>query len=187
MDVKEKVHKKENGQYVESNSSAIQTYTNRMVDPFDPDPNEINLYDIVHALSNLSRFGGHINQPYSVLQHSVFCYYLAIENSYTVDLLSVLMHDASEAYLVDIPRPIKNKLPEYKKAEDKLMKVIANKFNFQYPFHGNVKEIDNIALRIEQENLMDDLNDKPRSFSNILFNNQDTIKLKFFEIYFSLI
>lgn len=64
---------------------------------------------------------------------------------------AALMHDASEAYLLEIPRPIKNRMPEYKAIEDNLMMAIAAKFNFQYPMHDLVKDADNYALEHEWE------------------------------------
>lgn len=64
------------------------------------------------------------------------------------------MHDASEAYLLDIPRPIKNRLTNYKEIEDGLMRVIASKFGFQYPLHPRVKEVDELMLQSEWHEIM---------------------------------
>lgn len=59
------------------------------------------------------------------------------------------MHDASEAYLTDMPSPIKKKMPQYKEIEDGLMKVIAEKFGFQYPLPDEVHKADAKMLKIE--------------------------------------
>ena len=64
------------------------------------------------------------------------------------------MHDASEAYLVDVPRPIKHRLPEYKAIEDNLMRLIAEKFGFIYPMSEEVKNIDNQLLQMEWDCLI---------------------------------
>ncbi len=64
------------------------------------------------------------------------------------------MHDASEAYLLDIPRPIKNKLSNYKEIEDNLMSLIASKFGFEYPLFPEVKAIDDLMLQREWDQLM---------------------------------
>lgn len=132
-------------QAAEQFPGCIRTFTGRYVDPFDPKPDDIVIEDIAHALSNLCRFGGHTKRFYSVAEHSVLCAMLVPGEH----KLAALLHDASEAYLVDIPTPIKNRLPGYVKAEDRLMKVIADKFGFQYPFSAEVKEADRGALALE--------------------------------------
>lgn len=68
--------------------------------------------------------------------------------------LATLLHDASEAYLLDIPRPIKHMLPQYLEAEDKLMRIIAKKYGFEYPLPEEVKQLDKQFLEIEWEWLM---------------------------------
>lgn len=128
----------------------IRTVTGLYINVFDPTPEMICIEDIAHALSMQCRFGGHLPYFYSVAQHSAYCCSLA-ESEHK---FAALMHDASEAYLLDIPRPIKNKLENYKKIEDGLMKVIAEKFGFEYPFHKNVKEVDEQMLQVEWDTLM---------------------------------
>lgn len=132
-------------QAAEQFPGCIRTYTGRYVDPFDPKPDDIVIEDIAHALSNLCRFGGHTKCFYSVAEHSLLCAVLVPGEH----KLAALLHDASEAYLVDIPTPIKNRLPGYVEAEDRLMKVIAEKFGFKYPFSEFVKCADKGALEIE--------------------------------------
>jgi 5'-deoxynucleotidase YfbR-like HD superfamily hydrolase len=73
--------------------------------------------------------------------------------------LQALMHDASEAFLVDIPSPIKAELCNYKEIEHNLMLVISKKFGFDFPMDDEVKEIDKYALETEWVNLM--VNDNP--------------------------
>lgn len=129
---------------------SIRTYSGHHVNVFDPDPETICIEDIAHALSNLCRFAGHTKRFYSVAQHSVLC-------SLQVDddcRLGALMHDASEAYLLDIPKPIKNRLVGYKEMEDKMMSIIAAKFGFDYPLRKEVKGIDNYMLEWEWKNVV---------------------------------
>lgn len=123
----------------------IRTFTGKYVNVFDVDADTIVIEDICHALSMQCRFGGHLTNFYSVGQHSVEASYL-LPLEYKLD---GLLHDASEAYLLDIPRPIKEKLSNYKEIEKGLMEIIADKFGFEYPLNGAVKRIDEFLLNSE--------------------------------------
>jgi len=122
-----------------------ETYTGVKFWAIDPIPEEINILDIAHALSQICRFNGHCNKFYSVAQHSV----LAAEEAYKMgyDIMvqfTALMHDASEAYLCDIPRPIKPSLSNYKGIEENLMRCIFDKFIINVSYEDpRIKEIDN--------------------------------------------
>lgn len=129
---------------------SIRTVSGRYVNVFDADPDTIVIEDIAHALAHLPRFGGHLPDFFSVAQHSVMCMIEAPANL----KLEALMHDASEAYLLDLPRPIKREIPHYRIIEDKLMLIIADKFGFRYPLDPVVKEIDQFQLEKEWHNLM---------------------------------
>lgn len=132
----------------------IRTFSGQYVNVFDPDPDTILIEDIAHALSQQCRFGGHLPEFYSVAQHSVLCV-VAVPPEHA---LAALLHDAGEAYMLDIPSPIKNRLPDYKKYEDNLMQVIAKKFGFQYPLHEEVKKTDKMLLEKEWRKLMIEIN-----------------------------
>jgi uncharacterized protein len=125
----------------------IQTYSGGAMYPLDPRPGEIEIVDIAHALSNTCRFGGHSKQFYSVAQHCCLLHDVAPEEH----KMMALMHDASEAYLLDMPRPIKRSqgFEFYREAEDDLMVVIAEKFGFQYPCNDWLKETEARLLRTE--------------------------------------
>jgi hypothetical protein len=130
----------------------MQTHTGRRFYPLDPHIEDIDIEDIAHALAHLCRFGGHCRTFYSVAQHSV------IVSSYLPDdepalQLAGLLHDATEAFLVDIPRPLKVALPEYKAIEQRLEAVIAERFGVD--FHDQrIKQADNVALMTEARDLM---------------------------------
>jgi len=131
--------------------NCIRTVTGKYVNVFEPTPDMICIEDIAHSLSMQCRFGGHLPNFYSVAQHSMNCAYL-IESE---DLkLAALLHDASEAYLIDVPRPVKLGLSNYKEIEDGLMRVIAEKFGFAYPFHADIKAVDEQMLQAEWHHLM---------------------------------
>jgi hypothetical protein len=131
----------------------IQTYTGNQFYPLDPRPEDINILDIAHALSNQCRFSGHCKHFYSVAQHSV----LVSRYVPTEYALWGLLHDASEAYLVDLPRPLKNhsKLGyEYKLAESNLMLVIAECFGLTVDIPEIVMQTDLSLLMTEAKCLM---------------------------------
>lgn len=125
----------------------IQTYTGRMVDPFNLAPDDICLEDIAHALSNLCRFGGHTSGFYSVAQHSVY----ASRLSPPPFRAWALLHDASEAYLHDISTPIKARpeLAAYREAECRAQKSIAIRFDIPHSHLGIVKKVDAELLHFE--------------------------------------
>ena len=120
---------------------------------FEPTLEMINIEDIAHGLSNQCRFAGQLPKFYSVGQHSVMC--SMYDEFPTIKVkLQALLHDAPEAYLMDIPTPIKRHLNNYKELENNVMKVIAEKFNIDYPFDGYVKWVDKDMLEWEWEYLM---------------------------------
>ncbi|MEP2668937.1 MAG: hypothetical protein ABJH04_08075 [Cyclobacteriaceae bacterium] len=131
-------------------TDCIRTYSGLYVNVFEPTIDMISIEDIAHALSHQCRFGGHLPKFYSVAQHSCHCESL-IEDEYKLD---ALMHDASEAYLLDMPRPIKLRMNDYKEIENGVMRLIAEKFQFEFPLNSRVKEVDDQVLKIEWDELM---------------------------------
>lgn len=135
------------------NDRCIRTSSGIYIDVFEPTEDMITIEDIAHSLSHQCRYGGHLPVFYSVDQHSIYC----CENvEGEENKLAALMHDASEAYLLDMPRPIKYQMPEYRDIEDKLMHVIARKFGFEYPMAKQVKEVDELALHAEWKTFFGD-------------------------------
>lgn len=128
----------------------IRTHSGLYMNVFDPTPDMICIEDIAHALGMMPRFGGHLPVFYSVAQHSTSTA-LLVEPQHR---LAALLHDASEAYLMDIPRPIKSRLSNYKEIENKLMEVIARKFNFEWPLPPEVKMADEAMLQFEWNEIM---------------------------------
>ena len=109
--------------------SYITTYTGKHFDPVNPDMTQVNIQDIAHALSMLCRANGHFPTFYSVGQHSINCMKEAQAKGYSQKVqLGCLLHDASEAYLSDVTRPVKQELPRYKEIEAPLQEAIWNKW-----------------------------------------------------------
>jgi len=123
----------------------MQTYTGVEFYPVDPRPEDIALADVAGALSKICRYGGHSIRFYSVAEHSV----LMARAAPPEHKLTALLHDASEAYLADIPRPVKPFLNNYKELEDRLMRVIAARFGIDWPLPAEVKRLDNAILHDE--------------------------------------
>lgn len=100
----------------------------------DPQPEEICIYDIAHALSMNCRYNGHVSEFYSVAEHSAL---IAEEvwqrTTCPIKALSALLHDASEAYICDIPRPVKPHLLNYEELESNIEKAIQSKFDVPEP------------------------------------------------------
>ena len=129
---------------------SIRTHSGQYVNVFEPDIDTITIEDIAHALSRQPRFGGHLPVEYSVARHSIACAGNMRNNEMK---LIALLHDATEAYLIDLPKPIKNEMKEYRDVEDRLAVVIAKKFGIRYPFPQIVHDIDSAMLVVEWENV----------------------------------
>ena len=109
--------------------SCIKTYTGIMFDPLRPDADLISILDIAHALSMLCRANGHLKSFYSVGQHSINCLKEAKAQGCSQRVqLACLLHDASEAYLSDVTRPVKAELPKYREIEAPLQNLIWQKY-----------------------------------------------------------
>lgn len=131
-------------------SNSIKTYTGKLVDVFNPRSGMFCIEDIAHQLSLMPRWMGSSNDHYSVAHHSVWCALRAIERGFSHKvILTALMHDASEAYIGDMPTPFKKRMPEYTAVESHLMAFLAFEFGFKYPMPEEVKEIDREALNEE--------------------------------------
>lgn len=130
----------------------IMTTSGIYFDFENPTPYSITLHDIAYALSNTCRYGGHCNPFYSVAEHSVYVSKLVPEEY----ALHGLLHDAQEAYVGDIPSPLKRMLPEFKEIENRCEEAVLEKFNVEVTHESKkvVKMADLIALRSEREVLL---------------------------------
>src|SRR5579864_8305438 len=133
----------------------IQTHSGRRFNPINPNPDAIVIQDIAHSLSMQCRFSGHCSEFYSVAQHSVLVSYICGPS----DALWGLLHDASEAYLVDVPRPLKRsgKFQAYIDIEEKMTEAICRRFALPFKEPPNVKIADTMLLATEARDLMSPL------------------------------
>jgi len=129
---------------------SIQSRSGRYINFVAPDPNVFCIHDIAHALSHTCRFGGHTREFYSVAQHSVLVSYLVPED----DQFAALMHDSAEAYVGDVPTPLKLLLPEYKAIEKRIEACLFDRFGLYGGMPLSVKRADLTMLATEQRDLM---------------------------------
>lgn len=108
----------------------ITTHSGQQVDIEAPQSDTLRIEDIAHALSFLCRGSGQANFFFSVARHCVYCAAEAQARGFSREVvLACLLHDASEAYMTDVPKPIKdNLIPQYRKYEDALLDRIYEKF-----------------------------------------------------------
>jgi uncharacterized protein len=128
------------------------TASGRRYWPEDPRPEDIAIEDIAHALALQCRYGGHCSEFYSVAQHAVH----VSEVCDPADALWGLLHDASEAYIVDVPRPFKLAagMEVYREFEERSMRAICDRFGLPYEMPESVRDADETLLATEARDLM---------------------------------
>ena len=138
--------------------SDITTFSGEKFNPLNPDVEKIKIGDIAHALSMLCRANGHFKSFYSVAQHSINCANEAKARGYSEKVvLSCLLHDATEAYICDVIRPVKEHLANYNEIEATIIKVIWEKYGLDELTEDEKmiwRQIDNDILGHELKNLM---------------------------------
>lgn len=113
----------------------IRTYTGRHVDPFVMTRADVHHRDIAHALSHACRFGGHSEGHLSVARHSInVMHWLERHEASPSELLAGLLHDAAEAYIGDMVRPLKHRdeMQLYRELDDRVTAVILEAFGLPY-------------------------------------------------------
>jgi hypothetical protein len=141
-----------------SASPFIELRSGRRFTPLQPVVADINIDDIAHALSHQCRFSGHTRVHYSVAEHSVRVSELVEAWGFNRGVqLWALLHDASEAYLVDLPQPLKADVvlgPAYRAAEDRLMLAVCERFGLTPVEPRPVRKADMVLLATEARDLM---------------------------------
>lgn len=128
----------------------INTYSGLQVDLLNPTPDMIDIIDIAKGLAYKAHFAGQTPFYFSIAQHSVLVYNLMKEKIRDEKmLLFALLHDASEAYIGDMVKPLKNHLPFFREIEDKLMEVICEKYGLDFSRILEIKKYDLISQDLE--------------------------------------
>ncbi len=128
----------------------ITTWTGREINPLALKPSDVDIEDIAHSLSMSCRFNGHCACFYSVAEHSILVSRLCLPDFALVGLL----HDATEAYLTDVPSPLKYQLPNYIDAETQAQTVISGCFGIPGDIPTEVHHADKEALGIEMNAIL---------------------------------
>lgn len=143
--------------------SWVQTATGRRFNFNDIESNEISVIDIAWALGHQCRYNGHSSEFYSVAEHSVQMSYAALVNGASREVaLEMLLHDAAEAYMGDLVRPLKQMLPAYTEYEKRLMRHIRKSLGCtanEWEHVKIVKEYDHRILMNEKDDLLKNIAD----------------------------
>ena len=135
-------------------TAVIQTFSGRLINLYDPQPDDIDLIDIAHHLSHICRFGGATRVFYSVAEHSVHVAQLVPDSLRA----AALLHDASEAYIGDLRTPLKQTLPSYQYVEQLITSAIMRRFDLDVRASDQqvIKHADLVMLATERMRLMPD-------------------------------
>lgn len=129
--------------------STIQLLNGGFFDFIEPARSVYTVQDIARGLSHTARFSGQTDRPYYVGQHCVLV-------SKMVDAehaLAALIHDGCEAFMADIPSPLKKLLPDYVELEKRAEADMCKRFGVKFPFHPSIKEADNLIFEIERRDM----------------------------------
>jgi 5'-deoxynucleotidase YfbR-like HD superfamily hydrolase len=130
--------------------NGILLQSGRFYDYTDPAENDFTIEDVALSLSNICRYGGQVDKFYSVAQHAYYVSYAVEDKRYELD---ALCHDNDEAFLGDIPTPLKALLPEYQKLEHAHQADMFRRLGLQFPMHSSVHKADAAVLAAEVRDL----------------------------------
>lgn len=137
----------------------IQTTSGNYFDYRKPELTQINLVDIESSLARQCRYLGHLKRTiefYSIAEHSCYVAWAVCKLGGTPnEILWALLHDATEAYIGDIPRPLKEHIPFFTEFEASIMDLIAKRFGLQGQMPKIVKKLDYAILELEKKQLLE--------------------------------
>lgn len=169
--------------------TVMTTYSRLKIDPADPKPESICLRDIAHALSQQARFCGQLDTFYSVASHCLMVGEL-LAREFNAPHLEIHgpLHDGHEAYISDIPTPVKELLgPEIYKVEANLDRAIYAHFGVELPTASEkiiIKKADRLAFLIEDHYLRDGAMTQDNDEYNSLFLRYSPVELENVETLF---
>lgn len=129
--------------------SKIMLHSGRLFDFLRPELNEVSVEDVAHGLAHTCRYGGQCDGFFSVAEHSVL-----VSEVVNSSQLAALFHDAAEAFVGDMPRPLKQLLPEFRLIEKRIEQALFARFGIPWPVPSHVKQADYTVMAAEQRVLM---------------------------------
>jgi 5'-deoxynucleotidase YfbR-like HD superfamily hydrolase len=161
-------------------NNTIKVSAGHYVDLANPDPSTIEVKSIAAALSKVCRFGGHCPQFYSVAEHCIHATALACSEGYTGDaLIAVFLHDAAEAYIGDMVKPLKVTMPQYGEAEQRIEAAIQAAFGVDFSkWMDVIKRFDRAMLKAEKVTMWPEDTENWAGFSEI---EDRVVKFQFWE------
>lgn len=166
----------------------INTLSGKKLSLIKPTPATIDIHDISNGLANKGHFAGQTPWYFSIAEHSTLVVdYLSSDHKLTKRTrnlyLAAILHDASEAYIGDMVKPLKVLIPAFKEVEDKITKAIFKRYNVPFHLLATIKQYDISAQQLEAECFFSGRLSKPKALkflspaeANINFQNY------FFEI-----
>ncbi len=161
-------------------NNTIKVSAGHYVDLANPDPSTIEVKSIAAALSKVCRFGGHCPKFYSVAEHCIHATAMACSEGYTGDaLIAVFLHDAAEAYIGDMVKPLKVTMPQYGEAEQRIEAAIQAAFGVDFAkWMDVIKRFDRAMLKAEKVTMWPEDTEKWAGFSEI---EDRVVKFQFWE------
>lgn len=150
--------------------NTIRLRSGHYLDLSNPQENQFTIEDIAGGLSKICRFGGQIDCFYSVAEHAYWCATQAICDGLTrSEVAAVLMHDAAEAFVGDVVKPLKIMLPEFSAVEDRVERAIERKFGVDFQTHkSKIRKIDHEMLIAERRAMF--------SADDVLWAGESTVR-----------
>lgn len=143
-------------EYTMKQYNFIQTRSGGFFNYDDIESNQFDIEDIAHSLTYQCRWSGHTKFFYPVIQHLILSCNMAWRMKYPYHIqYEALMHDVSEAFVVDLPRPLKRLCPDYCLINENVEKALGKRFNFPHTMSPEVREIDDRMLLTEYHQLID--------------------------------
>jgi hypothetical protein len=134
----------------------VGTFSGRRLHPLDPRPEEVTVEDVAHGLGNTCRYGGQCQFYYSVGTHSIYVSSELAEHGPAMALYG-LFHDAAEAYITDVPRPLKRELDGYDRIEEDILEAVWDRLGVSAPTDEQweaVMAADDRLFRYEADRLL---------------------------------